>query len=1021
MKRDSVFARLLSCLLAATTTAGSLVGMPATARASGIDESAPAESFSFAEKSAPSTQPLREGAAASAVKKRKAPVSTSGAFGYSIPIDVPPGRLGMTPALALSYASGASRTDGAAGAGWSLPVRAIRRSARHGFPATKLEGGKPAYDDAGGFESPHGELVPAPDGPSAGFGAMYMPARETEPVRYEYVRRSTVPGPPTFDSPTNDLMAGDYWVEHDPSGVKRTYGAFATSSARVRNELGTHAWLLLEEADRDGNSISYRYHHSEQADRADLNAPQDEPLLAEVRWGGNTVTGQAHVFSLSTQISSQQGGIDMLHGHVVASSRLDRVVVRGPSAESGPTALYWQYDLGYRTSLDSGRALLESVARNAPESPGGSTLSETQKWVFDYTSNGGALRWDSNGQELVPGAHGIYQDNWFDVPASQLFEKMTPSEELEFFWSPKNSRSAAKLLDFDGNGTLDIVFHPSGLRAPTARMLPELSRLRKGTQWEQVTDFGAWFNLAYQPNPPIASELADLDGDLDQDLVVFPVTSLAPGQAGGASYGGGTDSPERGQVSALCQAVAKGCCPGGLTCGQDYYPPNAECLGGQCPHEMGIEAFIYPSEHAIDALQHTLYTPFLDPYLADSQPEPGGMVPYSGGGFCGGASALCQALYGGTLIAGVCDDPAKVCENANLSYVCGRRCALERGEHPEPSGREHVFAINHNRARGGSGWDFRSVPKWPIIAVDYVGIGKVKLETEPANYVPSHPRPVTFAEHFAPLADLNADGLPDLVLLKHTLFWRGKTAFVPRAYLNLRDKFDLDRQVSPALGFTDSAWQLLANRVDESCYAFPDAYAKNTHCDEALPYPPSENFNTFLMDLNADGLPDLVAAQPPVATAFNPLRRCVPGHQVFLNRGYAWDTSASAWSAQSWSTNNSQLLTDSQIDAHPFLLVRNYQPTSDRSYYPDAHCTAQTIQGALAPLPHGLVSSRAMAQADLNADGRPDILVAAAVFEHTGPGGSLSDAQSPPAIAFLNTGRGFRKHVFGPTALPLVS
>src|SRR4051794_1464754 len=50
----------------------------------------------------------------------------------SIPIEVPPGRLGLAPALALSYSS----TSGPSqyGYGWSLPLPRIHRSTRHGVP-----------------------------------------------------------------------------------------------------------------------------------------------------------------------------------------------------------------------------------------------------------------------------------------------------------------------------------------------------------------------------------------------------------------------------------------------------------------------------------------------------------------------------------------------------------------------------------------------------------------------------------------------------------------------------------------------------------------------------------------------------------------------------------------------------------------------------------------------------------------------------------------------------------------------
>src|SRR5689334_3236903 len=45
-------------------------------------------------------------------------VGADGQFQYELPIDVPPGRDGMAPSLALHYSSGAG--NGALGVGWSL-------------------------------------------------------------------------------------------------------------------------------------------------------------------------------------------------------------------------------------------------------------------------------------------------------------------------------------------------------------------------------------------------------------------------------------------------------------------------------------------------------------------------------------------------------------------------------------------------------------------------------------------------------------------------------------------------------------------------------------------------------------------------------------------------------------------------------------------------------------------------------------------------------------------------------------
>ena len=62
----------------------------------------------------------------------------TGAAAHEIAIDVPPGTGGMTPQLALRYASQA-RGDSWVGSGWSLGFPAITRS---------LDFGTPSYDDA---------------------------------------------------------------------------------------------------------------------------------------------------------------------------------------------------------------------------------------------------------------------------------------------------------------------------------------------------------------------------------------------------------------------------------------------------------------------------------------------------------------------------------------------------------------------------------------------------------------------------------------------------------------------------------------------------------------------------------------------------------------------------------------------------------------------------------------------------------------------------------------------------------
>ena len=54
----------------------------------------------------------------------------SGALNYSVPIEVPPGRNGMQPNLALTYHSG--RRNGWVGVGWDLSVGTITRQMNQG-------------------------------------------------------------------------------------------------------------------------------------------------------------------------------------------------------------------------------------------------------------------------------------------------------------------------------------------------------------------------------------------------------------------------------------------------------------------------------------------------------------------------------------------------------------------------------------------------------------------------------------------------------------------------------------------------------------------------------------------------------------------------------------------------------------------------------------------------------------------------------------------------------------------------
>lgn len=55
----------------------------------------------------------------------------TGTLSYGIPIEVPPGRKGIAPDLALTYSSG--NRNGWVGMGWGLDVESVERNSQNGI------------------------------------------------------------------------------------------------------------------------------------------------------------------------------------------------------------------------------------------------------------------------------------------------------------------------------------------------------------------------------------------------------------------------------------------------------------------------------------------------------------------------------------------------------------------------------------------------------------------------------------------------------------------------------------------------------------------------------------------------------------------------------------------------------------------------------------------------------------------------------------------------------------------------
>jgi RHS repeat-associated protein len=183
------------------------------------------------------------GGAISGIGETFQPDLHTGTGNLTIPFELPAGRNGLQPSLALSYSTG--NPNGPFGLGWALPVPGVRR---------KTDKGIPRYDPAldtfvlSGAE----DLIPVS---GVGTGAVrYRPCSEAS-----YARITHVTG-----------ASGDYWEVWSTGGLRSRYGTprpptppagWADPAVIADPDLPERifAWLLTETIDSLGNRISYSY------------------------------------------------------------------------------------------------------------------------------------------------------------------------------------------------------------------------------------------------------------------------------------------------------------------------------------------------------------------------------------------------------------------------------------------------------------------------------------------------------------------------------------------------------------------------------------------------------------------------------------------------------------------------------------------------------------------------------------------------------------------------------------------
>ncbi|WP_437646447.1 SpvB/TcaC N-terminal domain-containing protein [Sorangium sp. So ce362] len=361
--------------------------------------------------------------------------SSSGSAHLSHAIEVPPGRNGLQPALAIRYDS--EHRNGWLGVGWDLRLSRVEIDTRFGVPTYATEEERYALDGS--------ELVPV--GGASSESQVYRQRVEGRFARI--VRHGT--GPDSY-----------FWEVTDKSGTTYVYGRSATARlddpdpGRPRN---VFRWYLEEVRDPFGNQMFFHYAHRVEPAGP---APHIEVHPERIEYTANTSQGVEAAYAVD--FISEDGRPDgMLNGRPgfleQTSERLRRVDVR-----FGETIIR-SYALEY-TRGDFGKSLLQAIAVSGEGSRDGEgTLAseELYRHTFEYFT---APR-SASGQ---PGAFASDAVTWGQVGSQNGLSR---TEDSTFGGSVSvgllgivsvggggyggDQTTRASLLDLNGDGLPDFV------------------------------------------------------------------------------------------------------------------------------------------------------------------------------------------------------------------------------------------------------------------------------------------------------------------------------------------------------------------------------------------------------------------------------------------------------------------------------------------------------------------------------------------------------------------------------------
>lgn len=396
---------------------------------------------------------------------------SGGSATYQVGITLPPGRMGMTPSVGLSYAS--RQGDGLLGVGWSMgAASAIARCGRSPYYDYETRGVDFSSADRLCLD---GQRLVLASGTYGQDGARYRTESES-------FSRITQHG---------NMQLGSSWFEVETKdGERQTYGYMPSRNDAVERLTGAGApvaWWLARREDRQQNQVEYLYSRLGDATVAGQTV-LGQHLLTSIRYTGKPGVSGDRVVEFEYEDRP-----DKRSGYTAGALRRSvfRLAAVNASAQGKLTR---RYELGYAQSRATERSLLTSV----------------QECVANPCTP----------QTSMPATTFEYQD---EAPVFEWVDVTTEETVQEYLGS-----------DYDGDGTRDTfqLVYPDYFLGPPDEKTLALSGTNaildlysaEGRAW-QTGFIHSEYALRTQGNP-------DLDQDGRADLMGFVAQPSSPPRFG---------------------------------------------------------------------------------------------------------------------------------------------------------------------------------------------------------------------------------------------------------------------------------------------------------------------------------------------------------------------------------------------------------------------------------------------------------------------------------------------------------